>query len=347
MIRTAISRTFDWSGRATRAEAWLFLILVILVFQGGIAVEAWLSDGNVQSPRWVFLAVAALIVPMFGVWIRRLHDMGRSGSWIVLVFIPFVSIAAIIWMLFARTNNRSTPAESPPALRLAGVAVVGLITLLVASRAFWKPYWIPAESMKPTLLIGDFLTARFIGADDIRRGDIIVFRHPRQFADMVKRVVALPGETVQIKDGTLFINGQPAPQTADGQFTETYEAQGPNGNEPRCGNAPVGLGGQCRTDRAIETLPGGAATHAILNIEGGGFADDTAIFTIPSGRFFVLGDNRDNSLDSRISLATGGTGLVPADHIIARADRVIFSSAGRSLLTFWTWRADRYLMAVR
>jgi signal peptidase I len=345
MIRTALLRTFDWSGRATRAEAWLFVLLITLVAQGGAAVESWLAGNSVQSPRWVYLAIAALAIPMTGVWVRRLHDMGRSGLWVVLAFFPVVNIAAVLWMLIARTNTRRDPPESPAILRLIGAVLLGLVTLLIAARAFWHPYGVPAESMKPTLLFGDYFIARFIDADDVQRGDVIAFRHPRQPTDMVKRVVGLPGETVQMLDGVLVINGQPAPQTPDGEFTEIYGPQGPSGSQPRCGNAPVGLGGLCRTDRAVETLPNGA-THAVLNIQNGSFTDNGPAITIPPGQFFVLGDNRDNSADSRISPATGGVGLIPAGNIIARADRVIFSSAGSSLLMVWTWRADRYLMVI-
>ena len=107
---------------------------------------------------------------------------------------------------------------------------------------------------------------------------------------------------------------------------------------------PVGEGGLCTKERFRETLPGGKS-HEILNIEDG-YADNTPLFTVPEGHFFFMGDNRDNSMDSRFDRAVGGVGMVPFDHLIGRADRIMFSSAGRSMLYFWTWRADRFFKAV-
>jgi signal peptidase I len=117
------------------------------------------------------------------------------------------------------------------------------------------------------------------------------------------------------------------------------------GQLPRCENGPVGEGGICTSSRYTETLPGGRQ-HVVLNIDDGGFADNTDVFTVPEGHFFFMGDNRDNSQDSRFGQAVGGVGFVPAENLIGRADRIIFSSAGRSMLFFWTWRADRFFKAV-
>jgi len=230
---------------------------------------------------------------------------------------------------------------------------------------FFQPFWIPSGSMKDTLLIGDFLfvnkmaygysryscpfaicpiTGRIL-ASEPDRGDVVVFRHPANDNDMIKRLIGLPGDTVQMKEGVLFINGAEAPQVADGAFEEVFEKQGPMGQYPRCENGPVGEGGTCTSSRARETLPNGVV-HEVLNIQNDGDVDNTDIYTVPAGHYFFMGDNRDNSTDSRFPQAVGGVGYVPAENLIGRADRVIFSSAGRSLLYVWTWRLDRFFKAV-
>lgn len=230
---------------------------------------------------------------------------------------------------------------------------------------FFQPFWIPSGSMKDTLLIGDFLfvnkmaygysavscpfsmcpiTGRIMGSQP-ERGDVVVFRHPVQNVDFIKRVIGLPGDTVQMRRGILYLNGQEVPQTPDGTFSEVKLPQGPEQLMPTCANEPVAEGGTCELDRATEQLPGGRS-HDVLNIRNDWVVDDTPVFTVPAGHYFMMGDNRDNSEDSRFDPATGGLGFVPEENLIGRADRIMFSSAGRSLLFFWTWRGDRFLKAV-
>ncbi|GGW34073.1 signal peptidase I [Gemmobacter lanyuensis] len=230
---------------------------------------------------------------------------------------------------------------------------------------FFQPFWIPSESMKDTLLIGDFLFVNKMAygysryscpfaicpiegrlfASEPERGDVVVFRHPVNGSDFIKRLIGLPGDQIQVKNGVLWINGQEVPQEPAGTFQEVYEPQGPMGNLPRCENAPVGQGGICTRSRFIETLPNGVK-HAVLNIDANGYGDNTDVFTVPPGHYFFMGDNRDNSTDSRYSQTVGGVGMLPAEYLIGRADRVIFSSAGKSMLFFWTWRADRFFKAI-
>jgi signal peptidase I len=230
---------------------------------------------------------------------------------------------------------------------------------------FFQPFWIPSESMKDTLLIGDFLFvnkmaygySRYscpfamcpfegrIFASEPERGDVVVFRHPVNGSDFIKRLIGLPGDRIQMKDGVLYINDEPVPQEPDGIFEEVFEPQGPMGNLPRCENGAVGAGGICTKSRFIETLPGGRQ-HGILNIVDNGPGDNTGVFTVPEGEYFFMGDNRDNSMDSRFARTAGGVDLVPAEYLIGRADRIMFSSAGSRMLYFWTWRPDRYFKAI-
>jgi len=228
----------------------------------------------------------------------------------------------------------------------------------------FQPFWIPSGSMKDTLLVGDFLFVNkmaygysrhscpfsmcpFSGrifAREPQLGDVAVFRHPVSGADFIKRIVGLPGDRIQMKEGVLFINGQEATQTEDGVFEEIMERQGPLGGTPNCANRPVAIDDICVKEKAIERLPNGVS-HSVLNIVDASLIDDTGIFTVPEGHYFLMGDNRDNSTDSRVR-QPGGVGFVPFENLVGRADRIMFSSAGRSMFYFWTWRADRFFRAV-
>jgi signal peptidase I len=246
---------------------------------------------------------------------------------------------------------------------------------------FFQPFWIPSGSMKDTLLIGDFLFVNKmaygysyascpsiripqvgldLGAEDFcgviedredriwgadpERGDIVVFRHPLDGRDFIKRLIGVPGDRIQMIDSVLHINDTAVQIEPAGTFSEIMEPQGPLGIRPQCENGAVGMGAECTKSRFIETLPNGVS-HAILNI-GPRPSDNTGVFTVPEDQFFFMGDNRDNSTDSRFSQAARGVGFVERKDIVGRADRVMFSSAGRSMFAFWTWRSDRFYKAL-
>ncbi|PZQ52315.1 MAG: signal peptidase I [Rhodovulum sulfidophilum] len=249
-------------------------------------------------------------------------------------------------------------------LELVKTVVYALLLAGAIRTLFFQPFWIPSGSMKPTLLIGDFLfvnkmaygysryscpfslcpiEGRILGREP-KRGDVVVFKHPTNGTDYIKRLIGLPGDTIQMVDGRLYINGAELPVTPDGTFHEINEPQGPMANLPRCKNRPVAAGDDCVADQYVETLPEGK-THEILDIENG-FGDNTQAFVVPEGEFFFMGDNRDNSMDSRFPRSAGGVGFVPFENLIGRADRIIFSSGGSSMLAFWTWRPDRFFKAV-
>lgn len=248
---------------------------------------------------------------------------------------------------------------------LVKTIVYALLLAGVIRTLFFQPFWIPSGSMKPTLLIGDFLfvnkmaygysryscpfgicpiEGRILGREP-KRGDVVVFRHPTNGTDYIKRLIGLPGDTIQVIGGKLLINGAEVPQVPDGTFHELNQPQGPMGNLPLCENRPVEAGGDCTADQSIETLPNGIH-HAVLNIFQDGAGDNTPVFTVPAGEFFFMGDNRDNSMDSRFPRSAGGVGFVPFANLIGRADRIIFSSGGSSMFAFWTWRPDRFFKAV-
>ena len=240
--------------------------------------------------------------------------------------------------------------------------VYALVLAGIIRTLLFQPFWIPSGSMKDTLLIGDFLFVNkfaygyskhscpwslcpFSGrifASEPERGDIVVFKQNETV--YIKRLVGLPGDTVQMKDGILHINGAAAQQIPREPFVEVMADQGPIGNRPRCSNGIVALGGDCEKLRADEELPGGVV-HSVLDI-GLGAHDNTPAIKVLPGFYFFMGDNRDNSTDSRVSRDVGGLGLVPFENLIGRADRIMFSSAGRSMLAVWTWRQDRFFKAV-
>ncbi|MEM6372539.1 MAG: signal peptidase I [Pseudomonadota bacterium] len=256
--------------------------------------------------------------------------------------------------------------------------VYALLIAGVFRTLFFQPFWIPSGSMKETLLIGDFLFVNkmaygysyascpsipflgidaraicgFIDRDNTRilagepeRGDVVVFRHPISGSDFIKRLIGLPGDTVQVQDGVVILNGEPLPQEPVGTFTEIFERQGPQGLSPRCESGAVGQGAACTKSRFIETFPDGTQ-HVVLNVTVQG-SDNTPVYQVPEGQYFFMGDNRDNSSDSRLAQLAGGVGFVPYENLIGRADRIMFSSAGRSMLFFWTWRGDRFFKRIQ
>jgi signal peptidase I len=262
----------------------------------------------------------------------------------------------------------------------------------------FQPFSIPSGSMKPSLLVGDYLfvskfaygysrysmpfewpvfEGRIFGSLP-ERGDVIVFKHPKHdqcgrnplervggfflslvgqaqmesadCLDYVKRVVGLPGDRIQIKAGVLHINGEALPTERIGDFVEERSLSGSPPRYPRCVNGPVAPSGACNKEQFVETLPGGRE-HLVLNIEGtvgdeSGYArpsaDNTPEFTVPEAHLFFMGDNRDNSVDSRFM---NEVGFVPVENMIGRADLIAFSSDG-AFWEIWNWRFDRLFKAI-
>jgi signal peptidase I len=164
-----------------------------------------------------------------------------------------------------------------------------------------------------------------------KRGDVIVFRLPRDPQQVyVKRLIGLPGDRVQVRRGQIYVNGAAISQQPAG-FTDDPEAPG---------------------RRVLQVLEPRADGQRYVTYDGGpGEGDDTDVYVVPPGRYFFMGDNRDNSLDSRWPPAAGGVGFVPAENLIGKAQLVMLSwSPGASVLKPWTWlklRPSRFLHPVR
>jgi signal peptidase I len=230
-----------------------------------------------------------------------------------------------------------------------------VLVVLAAKAAIAEPFYVPSGSMEPTLLIGDELLAtkypygystaslpallelpsspRILGALP-KRGDVVVFRWPGERSQVwVKRVIGLPGDRIAMRGGQVVIDGQPAALRPDGT-----------------GQMETESGTHRSTQRLIETLPGGR-THAIYKMVAREPLDNMPEVTVPPGHLFVMGDNRDNSADSRVPVAAGGVGMLPVSDLVGRVDAIVGSwDLGMQSRPVWTWpsglRLSRFFSAV-
>ncbi len=207
-----------------------------------------------------------------------------------------------------------------------------IFVALTIRSCFFEPYHIPSGSMKPTLIVGDkvFVSKMSYGyskysfpfsiipikdrifSSTPNRGDVVVFRYPANpNINYIKRLIGLPGDTIQMKDGVLHINSRPVPKELVGHFTDSDGT---------------------KIDKYIETLPNGLKYYVLDRVSDYP-VDNTQEFVVPAGHYFMMGDNRDDSQDSRFM---DKVGFVPAKNLIGKASR-IFISTGEPIWKFWKW----------
>jgi signal peptidase I len=255
-----------------------------------------------------------------------------------------------------KTPARSKTPRSETSETFRFLLKLAVVVLILRSFIF-APFSIPSESMLPRLLIGDYLfvskwnygysrwslpagipliPGRIFGSTPTR-GDVVVFRAPEVLDhDVIKRVIGLPGETIQMRQGTVYLNGKAIPKLRIADFTIPLTA---NFNAEKCGAPFVDVVANvqiCRYPRFRETLPGGRS-YEVLDQAELPDRDDTGLYTIPAGHIFVMGDNRDDSGDSRFP-APQGMGYVPLENVEGKAVVNFFSTDGDAeWLKPWTW----------
>jgi signal peptidase I len=327
---------FSWSGRMLGGHAspglmrailawgsapWVLSFAICLIAVGGLKLS-WGTDASTAAFQMQMIFMLSIMTVAFGLW-----------SWIATM------------LMFARIQRFGfwrTVASF--ALGILFSSALSIALVLPIRTFLFQPFNIPSGSMKPTLLVGDDLfvskysygyshyslpfspalfSGRILGSEP-QSGDVVVLRLPKDGStDYVKRIVGLPGDRIQMKNGVLYINDVVVKKERIADFIDDE--------------------GGDKVRRFRETLPNGV-TYETLDLQDNGFLDNTQQYLVPSGHYFAMGDNRDNSTDSRVLSAFG---YVPFENLIGRAEIIYLSVHRTSPASQPSVRSDRIGLAVR
>jgi signal peptidase I len=303
---------FKWSGRLFRGHA------------SAAELRAVIAWGGVPT----VMGLAAVFVVLTGLYLAGARSPGTQAVEVTLQVIAGVlglwSLVVLLLML-----SRVQKFGFWRTIASAAIAYILLVSIPLLIRTFaFEPFNSPSGSMAPTLVVGDYFfvskyrygysryslpfspalfAGRIIGREP-ERGDVVVFRQLRNpSVDFVKRIVGLPGDSVQVSAGVLQINGQSVLRDPLGDFLDAES--------------------MLRVKRWRETLPNGVS-YEVLD-DGKGFLENTGVYVVPAGRYFMMGDHRENSADSRLPESQGG-GSVPYENLVGRVE-IIFYSHGASV----------------